>query len=153
MKNITLFILISLVHSSIIAQKTSLNNIRVLYQKSATDKNSCIQLNKEIASVQIYEDAVLYGYKAVSKMMMANYVTNPFTKLSYFKEGKKMLDNVIDNNKTNIELRFLRLCVQENAPAFLGYNDDIDDDKKFIKLYLASLKDFQLKTQIHDYLK
>ncbi len=33
----------------------------------------------------------------------------------------------------NIEIRFIRLSVQKNAPSFLGYNKNIKEDQLFIE--------------------
>ena len=44
-----------------------------------------------------------------------------------------MLKNVIvKNNFNNIEIRFLRYCVQNKTPRFLGYNDNLELDYQFI---------------------
>lgn len=65
-------------------------------------------------------------------MMMAKHVVNPFAKLSYFKKGKNMLEKAIEADSENVELRFLRYAAQTNAPSFLGYDDHIAGDKKFL---------------------
>ena len=44
-----------------------------------------------------------------------------------------MLEAVISANPKNVEYRFLRLIVQENAPKVLKYNTKIKEDAKIIK--------------------
>ena len=79
----------------------------------------------------------IVGYKGVCSMMMAQYVYNPFTKLSYFKSGKKILETSIKIEK-NVENIYLRLIVQLHAPSFLGYNKKIKSDKKYIETNITS---------------
>ena len=79
-----------------------------------------------------YRSAVtINSYKAVCKMMMAQYVYNPFSKYSWFNKGKDLLEKTIILNK-NVENVYLRLIVQINTPSFLGYNTEIDSDTEFI---------------------
>lgn len=86
-------------------------------------------------------------------MLMAKYVFNPFSKFSYFKKGKNMLEKAVHADKNNIELRFLRYTIQTNIPAFLGYNDDLETDRLFLKQSLANVKEPELKKIITTYLK
>ena len=43
-------------------------------------------------------------------MMMAKHVFNPFSKLSYFKKGKQMLENAIETDGQNLELEIFKIC-------------------------------------------
>ena len=81
-----------------------------------------------------YSNAVtINSYKAVCKMMMAQYVYNPFTKYSWFNQGKALLEKTIRLDK-NVENVYLRLIVQLNIPSFLGYTTEIKSDTEFILL-------------------
>ena len=45
-----------------------------------------------------------------------------------------MIERVIAKYPDDIELRFLRLTIQNNAPSFLNYSDNTKEDKdKIIK--------------------
>ena len=86
-------------------------------------------------------------------MMMANYVFNPFSKLSYFNKGKKMLHRAIMADAQNIELRFIRFGVQTNVPSFLGYNNYVEKDKAYLKQSLPFISDQNLKNMIVNYFR
>lgn len=88
-------------------------------------------LDAKIEKADLNEKITINGYKAVVTMRMAEYVSNPFTKLSWFNDGKKMLEKSIKMNR-NIENVHLRLMVQVNAPSFLNYNNEIEKDRKYI---------------------
>lgn len=89
-------------------------------------------LGTEIEDNNLTNAATIYAYKAVCTMMIAQYVNNPFTKLSWFNKGKAMLNQSISSYK-GVESTYLRLIVQLNAPFFLGYNNEIKSDTEYIK--------------------
>lgn len=89
------------------------------------------------------------GYNAAMNFMKSRYVTFPFTKLKYFKEGKNELDEVIKNNPRNVEIRYLRFLMQKQIPEFLGYHENIKEDFLMILkgLNMSNLK-FEQKVKI-----
>ena len=108
------------------------NEMRLLYQKAATEEASCKKLLHLLRPFNENNNALLAGYKASGTMMMAKYVFNPLSKLSFFSKGKKLMEKAIEKDNENIELRFLRFMVQTNAPSFLGYRSAIQEDKLFL---------------------
>ncbi len=73
------------------------------------------------------------AYLGAAKALMAEVVSNPFTKLSYFNDGKKLIDQAIKIDPKNAELRCLRFMIQQNTPDFLNYSDDIKVDFAILK--------------------
>ena len=88
------------------------------------------------------------AYYAVAKMLMANHVLNPYKKLSYFNEGKSLLEKCIQTEHENPEIIFLRYSVQVHAPSFLGYSSHMKDDKAFLKNNLSKIKNQHLRQAI-----
>lgn len=131
-----------------VPEKPPMKVVHQLYQKSGLKEESCRKLIELLESFDEYEDPLLYGYKASATMIMAKHVSNPFSKLRYFKKGKEMLEDAIDARPGNVELRMLRLLVQSNIPDFLGYDDSIESDKTFIFNKISELKNEQLKNYI-----
>lgn len=91
----------------------SKSEVRSAFQKAAIEERSCSGLIKMLEVYNENNNPLLAGYKACATMMMAKYVFNPFTKLSYFSKGKSLLEKCIKADKQNIELRFLRYTVQK----------------------------------------
>ena len=147
-----LFLMFLGILSSDSAEGISLHDVRLLYEKSATDDSSCEKLMHLLENYDEANNPTLAGYRASATMMMANYVFNPFTKLSYFNKGKKLLEKCIEADPDNIELRYLRYTIQCNAPRFLGYNESISSDKDFLLNGFSYLKAAQLKEMIISYL-
>ena len=88
----------------------------------------------------------------VSFFLISKHSLNPIDKLSFFKQGVKWLESSIENDFCNIELRFLRLSVQNNAPSFLNYNNYIEEDKDYLASNYKYLEDEDLKNRISNYL-
>ena len=68
------------------------------------------------------------AYYAAMLFMKAKYVKFPLSKYNNFKKGKAALDRLIQENKTNVELRYLRFVFQHEMPNFLNYNSNIQED-------------------------
>ena len=143
---LTLFILFTSFASS--AQAPTLAKVRSLYALTEKQEQACKELMEILSPYNEKNNPLYLGYKSSATMMMARYVSNPFSKLSYFNRGKKMLEKAVNADKYNIELRSLRFLVQSNVPSFLGYNDDIDSDKTFIISNAHLVKDPELKKNI-----
>lgn len=72
------------------------------------------------------------GYTAAMVFMKSRFVKFPFTKLKYFKEGKSILNEVINESPANVEIRYIRFLMQKQIPDFLGYNDNLKEDFEVI---------------------
>jgi hypothetical protein len=84
-------------------------------------------------------------------MLKAKYESNPFTKLSYFNEGKDLIERSILRDPNNIELRYIRFTIQRNLPGFLNYDQDIFRDSITVAKQVRYLKDVDLKNRITNY--
>ncbi|MEO9022063.1 MAG: hypothetical protein ABI237_00210 [Ginsengibacter sp.] len=148
--NLLLFVKIPNVASSH-KEIPSIDEIRSLYQKSMASKIACKKL---IDLLEPYKKDPLYlGYSGCATMVMAKHAFSPFSKLSYFKKGKRMLEKAIDSDHNNFELRFLRFTDQTNMPSFLGYNDSIKKDRTFILHSFLQIKDVRLEAYVLPSLK
>lgn len=133
-------------------QNSDLAQARSLYGKAADEEKAARELlvltENSNAGVPL-----MLGYKAAGHMMMAKHEGNPFKKMSHFNKGKDFLATAIDADKQNLELRFLRFAVQAEAPGFLGYQDNLEEDKLLLLRGVESLKDPLLQKMILNYLR
>ena len=139
--------------SSAQAGDIPLNTIREQYKRAATNEDACKNLISISEKYKAVENPTMAAYNACATMMMAKHVYNPFSKLSYFNKGKKLLEKCINANNENIEIRFLRFAIQTKSPSFLGYNNSIEKDKLLLLKEINSVKDLQLKQMIISFLK
>ncbi len=135
------------------AMDISLNEVRILFNKSATNKVTCKKLLSVLNKYNETNNSTLAAYKACATMMMANHVFNPFSKLSSFNQGKKLLEKCVADDDENTEIRYLRFTIQSNVPSFLGYNNSISNDKVFLLNAVECIKDLQLKQMVISFLK
>ena len=101
------------------------------------DITSEATLNSFIESTEQVNCDIKTPYVASAIMRKAEYTAWPFKKLSYFKEGKQMLEVFIKSHPNNIEGRYVRLITQVNIPSFLNYSDDMETDYNFINEHIA----------------
>ena len=66
-------------------------------------------------------------------MKKAGIINGAGKKLNLFKAGRKKLEAEIKKDSSNVELRFLRLMTQENAPGILGYKNELQTDREYIR--------------------
>jgi hypothetical protein len=134
------------------AEEPVLTDVRALFLLSGSSESSCKDLQHLLKDVNEAGNPVLGAYKACANMMMAGYVFNPVSKLSYFNEGKELLDKCIKADSLNIELHYLRIAMQSEAPSFLGYKQFIAADKNFILAKIDSVNDPHLHKMIASFL-
>jgi len=114
------------------AQTNKLDQIRKLYIEAAQSEEN---INKLISKCEEYKsknNSIIYAYRTVADLMLIKYKYNPLYKLKLFTDYSRKLDVTVTNNLNNIEIRFLRYCVQKKTPGFLGYNDNLELDYQFI---------------------
>jgi hypothetical protein len=134
------------------ADNHEIENIRIMFHKAESSQKVCLDLIDHLQPYNEDNNVLLMGYKACATMLMAKHVFNPFSKLSYFKKGREMLERAIQFDNDNIELRFLRYTIQTNVPSFLNYNQFKDIDRLFLVNSLNKLNDQKLKKIIAAYL-
>ncbi len=151
MRNILfLFIFLS---SKTQAADITINQVRMYFHASATNENSCLKLTNILEEYNELNNPTMAAYRACATMMMARYVLNPINKLSYFNQGKNLLEKCIKVDNANIEIHYLRFTIQSNAPTFLGYYNSISNDKLFLLKNISNVNDLQLKHMIISFLK
>lgn len=121
-------------------------------------------MSKQETSVNVVKETALKSndvsvtlkraYYAAAEMTSAKYKLNPATKISTFNSGKKILEATILSDTANLEARYIRYTIQQNAPSFLGYKTNLSSDKFFLIKHLASLRssDPELFSSVYAYL-
>ena len=67
------------------------------------------------------------------------------------KEGKALIEGAIEKEPENIELRMVRLSVQEHLPKIVPYRSEIKEDRAFIQNHIAEQPQ-PLKKYIENYI-
>lgn len=148
-----ILIIVSIMMMSFNSSNTiDLAKLRDNYYSAAINKSDAEEFYTIITKIKNIELAEIKGYTAMSFFLKANYLINPLKKWESFKEGKELLEKTITSNPNNVELIFLRLTIQTNAPKILGYNQNIEQDLEFLLKSIKSVEDSDLTTRIITFL-
>ena len=151
MKKIGLFLLIIFTN---LMYAQNLKDYRSLLQKGENSEVAAKKLIEKSASAFHETKQPIYaGFLAVGKFFMAKHVFNPLKKMSYFNEGKNTMEAAIKSDPKNLEVRLMRLITQESVPKFLGYYQNIEEDRNFLTRDYKKTADNDLKIYIKEYLK
>jgi len=135
----------------LISMNPSISEVRKMYKKASKSKEATIELHSKLASIKNNDNYILHAYKAASLTLMAKYAKGIKNKKNYFKEGVLLLESIVAKHPNNLELRFIRLTIQENSPKIVKYKNNINKDKVFIIKNLNSNNDLRLKANIKGY--
>lgn len=131
-------------------QTTLLKELRQGLQSAFKDETACNALYEKVKDLKNPEPLVK-GYVGAVYIARSRHVAI-VDKMSAFKKGKSILEEAIQALPNNLELLFLRLTIQLNLPRFLGYKDNIAEDKKFVLDHFKSAEP-PLKERITNFVK
>lgn len=94
------------------------------------------------------QSAVEKAYQGTLYMLMADRAYFPWSKLKHFQTGALLIEDASKMSPNDVEVRYLRFASQTHAPAFLGYNDYLEEDKKAMLAVINQLADHDLKKRI-----
>lgn len=124
------FIIYALLYVSFIVP--DLANIRKMYVDVAKSESNSKYFLEKMTGVSDSDDNILLAYKAASVLIYSRFEKKIKDKISSFKEAAKMLETTVYKEPENIEIRMIRLSIQENTPAITGYKKNIEEDKAYI---------------------
>lgn len=146
-----IIMIIFLVHMGTSEAQINLDSLRLAYPQAITNKNLCQKYIEKLEgnSLNPIEIAYLGAFQAI----WAHHTKNPMDKLSTFKRGKKNLEAAVAQFPQNIEIRFLRLSIQQNSPRILGYKKNFEEDKRFVLNNTSKIENRNLENLIFNYFK
>lgn len=130
--SITLFAFLQMATAQV-----NLSQARSSYLGMKVNKCNALELSKKFDNSQP-SDALLKAYWGASAAAAPECLSNPLEKIKYFRKGKGLLDESVKQQPNHMEIRFLRFATQTKAPSFLGYNDNIQEDKNLILKNIAT---------------
>lgn len=128
-----------------------LDYVRANYDKAVTDKKLCSQMIEDLKEAE--QTPLFLAYLGALQTIWANHVFNPLSKLATFKKGKNNIELAISKEPENVEIRYIRFSVQKNAPSFLGYNNNLKEDKDFLVKNKKNINSDFLQKNIETLLK
>ncbi len=123
-----------------------LSEVRSLYMSVSENEEATKQLHDQLDGVKENDSPALLAYKGAVMTMMAKYTKKKGEKLSFFKGGAALIEAAVAAEPSNIEIRTIRLSIQENAPKFLRYHKNRKDDKQLITTGYSKIQSKEIQT-------
>lgn len=111
--------------------QVDLSSVRSNFEKADSSKEYTATLYNQLKTYD-KTDPVLLAYKGAAYALQARYVADRKTKKELFVDGAKEIEKAVSSAPNNVEIRLVRLIIQENTPKILKYKGNIDTDKQMI---------------------
>ena len=147
MKNLVLAAFLFLFGIQVFAQSTEIRNA---YREATKSEENAKTFYQHVKDVSESDAAVMMAYKGAGKTLLARYAPL-LDRKEKIKDGIGWIENAVKKSPNDVEIRLIRLSIQENLPKLFKYNDDIESDKKFIKEAMLHIKDKGLLEMINGY--
>ncbi|WP_157943744.1 MULTISPECIES: hypothetical protein [Arenibacter] len=124
-----------------------LAQIRKDFKLATNNRESALALRDKLEPITKEDNKLLVAYKGAVMALSAKYTKENVERKNLFKNGVTLLEYAVSQKPDNIEIRCLRLSIQENSPKFLKYKSNIQEDRTFIlnhyeKTNSQAVKDF-----------
>ncbi len=133
-------------------QNIDLKVVRNTYKDASVNKEIARKLYLKLAKITKANKIELIAYKGATIALKGRFSKKIKDKVSYFKEGTTLLEYAIKKSPQNIEIRLIRLGIQENTPRLLKYKMNIKEDKQLILQNFKNIKSSSLKEYIKSYI-
>jgi hypothetical protein len=137
---------------SITVLSLDVSTVRNAYKEAAQDSSKIQAFSKLLTNVSKNDDVTLVAYKGAAIALLARNEKRIKDKKDLFVEGISYVEYAIEKAPNNIEVRFIRLGIQENTPKILKYKGDIEEDKQFILKQFKNINSSNLRNHIKDYI-
>lgn len=107
--------------------------IRDAYYEASKSKQNAEKFYNELSKYN-KNNSVILAYKGAALALKSKYTFNKKDKKDFFVSGVKLIENAVKEEPQNLEIRLVRLSIQENTPKFLKYKSNLEEDKKLILL-------------------
>lgn len=126
-------LLIAFISSVLFLAAADISDVRKAYPDAASTKAKSNAFHKLLADVPDNDpNKVLVAYKGCAETLLSKHSGVLSGKIKHMKAGAKLLDASVAAEPENVEIRMIRLSVQENVPAIVGYKENIKEDKAAI---------------------
>lgn len=125
-----------------------LAEVRKLYTDAAKSESNTKAFNEKLATIADNDpDKVLVAYKGCGLTLNSKFSKVLADKISFMKAGAKLIDAAVAADPNNVEIRMIRLSVQESVPKIVGYRANKKEDKAMI------LKNFKDTGELKEYIR
>jgi hypothetical protein len=109
-----------------------ITEIRKLYATVVVSENNAKEFASKLVDIEKADNKTLVAYKGASIVILSRFKKLISEKSKNFKEGAKIVEFAVASEPNNIEIRLIRLSIQEKAPKIVNYNKNKKEDKEFL---------------------
>ncbi|SCY59398.1 hypothetical protein [Flavobacterium caeni] len=129
-------------------RSADLSEVRKLYTDAAKSEANANAFANKLADVPDGDaNKVLVAYKGCSLTLKSKFSGVLADKISFMKQGAKLIDAAAAAEPENIEIRMIRLSVQESVPRIVNYREHKKKDKALI------LKNYEEAGDLKEYIR
>ena len=134
------------------ANHPEIGEIRKLYPSVAETKAAADAFLAKFSGVSDSDsDKLLQAYKGSAIALKGKFASKLRLKKDYLTAGAKLLEAAIKSEPSNVEMRMIRLSIQETLPIVVSYRHNIKDDREFIFSHYKGLEG-DLKPYIRNFI-
>jgi hypothetical protein len=130
-----------------------LSEIRKIYPNASNSISAAKEFNAKFTEITDDSNKILTAYKGASIIVLSKFEKKISDKKNGVKQGVKLIEIAIGAEPSNIEIRLIRLSIQENLPKIAGYNKNKSEDKAFLlshfNLQPNALKEYVKRYILH----
>jgi len=117
---------------------TAQDDIRAAFPRASDTKERAAAFY-EMMSRKSAREPLVQAYLGAAQMIYAKYFTK--NRQEYLRRGTENIEAAIRQSPQSIEIRMIRLSIQENLPKIVPYHRNIAEDKRFILDHIDSQDD------------
>ena len=129
---------------------SGLDSIREAYFSGPKTEASALEFNAMMSETNL-STPTHRAYFGAALALKAKYGQNVREKKEFFVEAVEYIEAAVKAEPNNIEIRLIRLSVQENSPRIVKYKTNMDEDKAMI-LQNYNTQNTAVKKCIKDYI-
>ncbi len=129
----------------------NLSAIRSGFYDAVMNSEKATILEKKIAHFSP-QSPLIKVYKGATYAIEAKNKWNPFSALSLLGKSRKKMNEAVTLAPHNLEIRFIRFAVQKNIPSYLGYSENIKEDKKYLIKHINRFYNPKINKKMRDYI-
>lgn len=128
---------------------SNLDTIRTAYFSGQMDEQEAEDFNSLMNKTEV-NSPTLKAYKGASLALNAKHGKGIKQKKEFFEQAVALLEEAVQTEPNNSEIRLIRLSVQENSPRIVKYKTNMDEDKALVLESFQS-QSAEVKKCIKDY--
>lgn len=133
---------------SILFQSTT--SIRASFEQADKSADTAEAFYNE--SLKLPEGNLANAYRGAALITKGKFAKGLKNKKQDIVQGAALLDKAVANKPNDLEIRLIRLIIQENLPKIVGYKSNLKEDREMIVNNYASQSN-ELRKWIANYAK